>query len=566
MNRQRWIDAFFRERLERREFPVEVGEFDAVRSLIHKSNSASAGVRGVGLSKWWLSVLVPVAGGLWWALGVMSSDADRSIGSVPEMRSQTKERSLDLHDRDATNGFYLGTTLDLVAQAASGSMSAASYDTSLNRGVSSPNGASRYAEVGVAVADRSSDAGRTFAVDQGAATNVSRKIGHAEDRNSERIELRNEAHREQGRDLAIATGGAGIRQMFEQGSHSRLESRTARNEGNVRAAIEPAGDARTLLTNSDARAAGYDGTIPNGPIDEGKTRHERDLFDSDRTDAKPDMSGVSVTAQNGHLVHAEEVRVADTSEDPALSSSRVLSAVDPKLVGKPESASEGLASNKDHRGGIDVMDTRWSMPAQPEAPMPVYREITEFKLLASGELHGFGAPLAVRARSGGQRSDLQNGLLFGVEYRVRTKRFSWATGIYYGSYAVKADQGETDVSLAYVELPLLASYKLGRGRFGIQVQGGISIDLLFNANGRYQPADNVLGAGFPEEAFQTTNFSLLFRPQAMYQMNERLSLMAGPLWKTQLGSVANDGPLDGAHIVSSGISFGLTWRLERTTY
>ncbi len=61
MNGPRWIDGFFRKRMERRTFPVEKGEFEEVRALIHKRNGTTIMVRGGGLpyGRWWLSALTP---------------------------------------------------------------------------------------------------------------------------------------------------------------------------------------------------------------------------------------------------------------------------------------------------------------------------------------------------------------------------------------------------------------------------------------------------------------------------------------------------------------------------
>jgi hypothetical protein len=117
-----------------------------------------------------------------------------------------------------------------------------------------------------------------------------------------------------------------------------------------------------------------------------------------------------------------------------------------------------------------------------------------------------------------------------------------------------------------VEVPLLAGYHLGFGRFGLLMQGGMSVDLLFNSSGRYPFEGDRTGAGFPDDAFRTVNYSWSLRPLATYHVNEHLSVSAGPLWKAQLGEVAQKGPLDGGRVSSSGVSFGLSWRLERATF
>jgi hypothetical protein len=207
------------------------------------------------------------------------------------------------------------------------------------------------------------------------------------------------------------------------------------------------------------------------------------------------------------------------------------------------------------------------MPARVDAPEPMHSAVPVFKLIPMGELHAFGAPLFVRGRSGsGERSGSEMGSVVGLEYRVRVKRFSWATGIHYGSYALKADGGAADVTLSFVEVPLLASVRLCRGRFGVMVQGGVSMDLLFNASGHYPTDEDRSGTAFPDDAFRTANYAWSLRPQATYQLTERLGVNAGPLWKAQMGEVAKKGPLEGTKVSSSGISIGISWRLDHSTF
>lgn len=213
------------------------------------------------------------------------------------------------------------------------------------------------------------------------------------------------------------------------------------------------------------------------------------------------------------------------------------------------------------------MELRWSVGPMTRTLEPMRRDMEAFKRRPMGELHAFGAPLAVRTKSStGERSGAEMGSLVGLDYRVRTKRFSWATGIHYGSYAIKGDQGATDVKLNVVEVPLLASYQLSRRRFAVALQGGLSMDLLFNSRGRYRVEGNGSGAAFPDDAFRTVNWSWLLRPQVTYHVADRLSVNAGPLWKAQISEVANAGPLAGAHVSSSGMTIGITWRLDRSTF
>ncbi|HEY0976116.1 MAG TPA: hypothetical protein VGE21_01490 [Flavobacteriales bacterium] len=211
---------------------------------------------------------------------------------------------------------------------------------------------------------------------------------------------------------------------------------------------------------------------------------------------------------------------------------------------------------------LDLRPTRLQevTPAQP-----LRGEAEILRIRANGELHFFGAPLHVRTRTDdGSDPGKGSGSLFGLEYRVRSRRLLLSTGVHYGTYMLRAN--DADVRLNYVELPLMAGTEVGHHRFGLLLQAGIGIDLLFNTGGRYPLPDQRLGAGFPDDAFSTLNFSWVLRPQVVYRVNDRVSMSAGPLWKAQLRNVAGDGPLQGAHASSTGLGIGLTWRLDRSTF
>lgn len=253
------------------------------------------------------------------------------------------------------------------------------------------------------------------------------------------------------------------------------------------------------------------------------------------------------------------------SEDPLLGRVAVSSGADER---SPETSVAGMEHRSARDAGMVVfLELRMPTPSMITTPEPVRCELPVFERIPMGALHAFGAPLTVRTRSSnGERSGAEAGSRFGLEYRVRSKRFVWATGVHYGSYALKADAGAIDVKLNFVEVPVSASYQVSRGRFGFAIQGGLSVDLLFNSRGRYPVEGDRSGTAFPDDAFHTANLSWCLRPQLSYHVNEHLSVNAGPLWKAQLSDVAKSGPLEDARISSSGIAIGITWSLDHTTF
>jgi len=563
MSRKHWIDEFFRRRLEQGTFAVEKGELEDVHALLVKRNGTGTLIRGGRFSKWWLTALIPAAGVLWWAWADRGRSAEMPEALVSEHRANNNATVAD-HLAPSTTNSSEGSAVHAVDERLRAGVSETDLNTTSDRA-----GAAAHADVtgnvdigGRELAPQMTDATRTSSTTAVAATDKVSLRPRAQDRSGKRGGVQSEAHPQKGELPATGVTLSENPQGVGPGWRSGQEGNSANIDDHGRSAVDPAREVRPGSTAKDARATERDGTPGADQQEQAGLKLHVDVQDG----THPDALSESRTSQD-HVADQAEMPTAVISRvDPQAASEQALSPATSAQLQDPVSASEALATVRDQRETIDFMDSRWSMPAALEAPKPVQPQLPEFKLMASGELHAFGAPLAVRARSGGQRSEAQNGSLLGLEYRVRTKRFSWATGIHYGRYVLKADQGEADVSLTFVELPLLASLKFGRGRFGLLAQGGISLDLLFNSNGRYPVTGDRTSAGFPEEAFQAMNVSWSLRPQALYHVDERLSVGVGPIWKAQLGSMANDGPLEGAHITASGLSFGVTWRLDGTTY
>jgi hypothetical protein len=567
MSQKHWIDEFFRKRLEQEKFAVEKGELEDMHALLTKRNGTGALIRAGRFSKWWLSALIPVAGLLWWAWADQTEGAEVTMERVEQQARTTYEDNTSSQVFSATN--TLNGSADLsVDGAMHADAESAEFEmiADTNGDAAQQTTASKNIVGEGRTSPRIADATRTPTM-KGRATVDKGVVIAAGNKDASQVRgVQGEVRPRSERDGAIKPDGSEPRQGVERGMPSLPISAGARNEAQDRRVLGSSVDAGSSMRSTDAHAMVDAASMRSSPNADRPAMADMDLNVDGPAAAQLIRSGEAEQGLDAADIEAGDLSGTDPSLDPVILGEPQPSVPTSAQARDPESTFGELVTALVQRESIDLMAPRWSTSAELEAPRPVYHEVPEFKFLATGELHGFGAPLAVRARKDGQRSEVQNGLLLGVEYRVRTKRFSWATGIYYGSYAIKADEGSADVSLAFVEVPVLASLKVGRGRFGLLAQGGISVDLLFNSNGRYPVTADRTSAGFPEEAFSAANISWLLRPQALYHVDERLSVGVGPLWKAQLSPVANDGALDGARILSSGVSFGLTWRLERTTY
>ena len=567
MSQKHWIDEFLRKRLEQETFAVEKGELEDVHALLTKRNGTGALIRGGRFSKWWLSALIPVAAVLWWAWADQTGGAVVTLERADQQSGTTDEENAFSPVSSATNP--LAGSADLLVDGAlhADAESAEFEMTSETKGDAAQQTTSgKETVVEGRTSSRIADATRTPAKKGRATVDKGIVIAAGNDDASQGSGVQHEASPRSEQDGVIQPDSIESKQGVEPGMPSFPISASARNEAHDRRVLGSSVVAGSSMYPVDADAMVDAGSMQSSPNADRPDMADMDLRVDDPAVAKLIRSGEAEQGQDAADIEAGGLSGTDPSLDPVILGEQQPSVPASEQARDPESTSEGLETALEQRESIELMAPRWTTSAELAAPRPVYHEVPEFKFLATGELHGFGALLAVHARKDGQRSEVQNGLLLGVEYHVRIKRFSWATGIYYGSYAIKADQGAADVSLAFVEIPVLASLKVGRGRFGILAQGGISVDLLFNSNGRYPVTADRTSAGFPEEAFSAANLSWLLRPMALYHVDERLSVGLGPLWKAQLSPVANDGPLDGARILSSGVSFGLTWRLERTTY
>lgn len=410
MSTKRWVDGLFRERLEHREFPVQDGEFDAMRTLLEARNAARTSGVGGKVSAWWLTSLLPVAAVLWWS----------NVPNEKGVSGRTVEEKL-----------ADGPVANTASTAAS------------------------YSLTGIAEA------------------------------------------------LDVMTSGEANAQRSVPGKSS---SAPVMNDAVSDSSVSP-----MQRVVQDGKSGATRSFTPPG--------------------------SASFRAPDHGLAYA--------------------------------GGSEGGLSiaNASPRETIGLLGTRWSLIAEPLVAMPVNREQESPKRRSLGELHVFGAPLGVKtARGGGSGGTMRSGSLYGLEYRVRSKYVSLATGIHYGTYGMQAGEGAAEVKLNYVEVPLLAGVEVGFKRFGALLHGGMSLDFLFDSGGRYPMEGARSGSGFPDDAFNTLSYSWILRPQVAYRLNERLSLSAGPLWKAQLGSVAQTGLLKDARSSSAGFTAGLTWRLDRSTF
>lgn len=468
MSGQHWIDAFFRKRLGRRDFPVEEGEFDAVRALLHQRNSTTQLVRGGGFSKWWLTALLPMAGLLWWTVGEKRVGLDQQTSAITAERAVTGSDVAEQHHAVAGD-------------------SNAHIEPDVSFGTGRKGGALHGTP----------------------ATSIDEQMTAVNNASDEQARPKDDVRTQQ---------AAGTR-----------------------------GPVAETVDTPDPRVTDESVDGEQGSTQDARNRMSQDQLASNATVIDAEEGSPRVTLP-GSIDHVGIAQDADAPSTSAMTEA-------------------GLVPVRSASEAVGYMKPRWPEPVGADAQAPEQRIVEVFKRVPTGELQAYAGPLFVRTRSGaGGRSAAEAGSIVGLEYRVRSKRLSWATGIHYGSYALKADQGATDVKLSYVELPLLASVRLGRGRFGALVQGGLSVDLLFNSSGRYPVGEDRSSTGFPDGAFRTANCSWSFRPQAVFHVTEYLSVNAGPLWKAQFGKVAEVGPLDHAKISSSGLTIGITWRLDRATF
>ena len=85
------------------------------------------------------------------------------------------------------------------------------------------------------------------------------------------------------------------------------------------------------------------------------------------------------------------------------------------------------------------------------------------------------------------------------------------------------------------------------------------------AHGRSFVPDHLLGRGITLLNVLFIGGAGVLQPLSGGLM-KGIAMGLGYQQSAQLGSVANNGPLEGAHITASGLSFGVNWRLDGTTY
>lgn len=325
---------------------------------------------------------------------------------------------------------------------------------------------------------------------------------------------------------------------------------------------------------TNGSASRNDGPTPNGTMAEMRPSYEADasphnahMSSAQSTDPNnTDLFTVRSSGNNGSVAvqHVKHTRAAWKQASaqcpiaPGRDAVEAGSTSDATTEGTPVASLEARA-----------MSTWFDLAAlnvlAPQAPLFALHPTAAARERALGNLHFLGAAVSTNAASA-QASGTGN--WFGIEYRIKAKHFSAATGMHYGSYTFSTDPtvSTCEVRLDYMQVPVLAGYERSLGRWGVLAQAGITCDLFFQSSGRYGALAEHTPRTIDDGSFRTVNMQVLVRPQLLYRVNEQLGLVTGPVWSQHLATLATTGPLAGARATSTGVAFGLTWRLARSTY
>lgn len=117
--------------------------------------------------------------------------------------------------------------------------------------------------------------------------------------------------------------------------------------------------------------------------------------------------------------------------------------------------------------------------------------------------------------------------------------------------------------ITYIEMPVMFSYNLVRGRAGVGISVGVAPGWLTSRSGYYLRTDG-RGVESLEEIQSFRKFMLNGRAgiDLYYRMNARMSFTLRPQMKTNLNSIFEDSYGVKQKYTSTGVLFGVSWLLN----
>ncbi len=171
----------------------------------------------------------------------------------------------------------------------------------------------------------------------------------------------------------------------------------------------------------------------------------------------------------------------------------------------------------------------------------------------------------------------------GVNFKLSKNHFLFSSGLSYLQFGDKVNYDSSVAgvmglnangksSFTYLEIPVLAGYDWAYKRWGLNLQGGLSMGVLLNTSGQYLSSSNIVvpqnitytifDLKKNQATFKKSVFNLIVNPQLNYFINNNTNFFISPVYRRNLQPItATDSEIKQKYN-SFGINFGLRTRVK----
>ena len=116
---------------------------------------------------------------------------------------------------------------------------------------------------------------------------------------------------------------------------------------------------------------------------------------------------------------------------------------------------------------------------------------------------------------------------------------------------------------SYFEIPLIIGYEFKKSKFTFTPKVGLITGIFINSRGKtisLIDRESIVDISKNDLPFIKANFTLLLGMGVNYQMNNNMSLLAEPFYRTNLNSILSENHYISQRFNNIGIRFGVRYR------
>ena len=138
--------------------------------------------------------------------------------------------------------------------------------------------------------------------------------------------------------------------------------------------------------------------------------------------------------------------------------------------------------------------------------------------------------------------------------------YSWVTedSMYYEHQSIYAQN-----RFRYIEIPAMVGYEFRFKNLGIEVATGVSLGFRVNSSGKFLDSDNNLVDINPSNSpYTNTMMNYILTVGVKYHISNRFSVIAQPIYKTNLNSLIKSGIASDVRYSSFGMNVGVNYIIK----